>query len=76
MVYLMRLNFKFRYFPGGVGGGGWVREVENKAKLSPAGAEAWTELGKKNAVNSGHYVLPAMRVISATIETLPLFLID
>jgi hypothetical protein len=27
-------------------GGGWVREVENKAKLSPAGAGAWAELGK------------------------------
>ena len=45
MVYLLRLNFKFRYFPGGVGGG-WVREIENKAKLSPAGAGAWAELGK------------------------------
>ena len=42
MLYLLRLNFKFRYFPGG---GGWVR-VENKAKLSPAGAGAWAELGK------------------------------
>jgi hypothetical protein len=53
MVYLFRLNFKFRYFPGWVGGwvgvGGWVR-VENKAKLSPAGAGAWTELGKIKAI--------------------------
>ena len=45
MVYLLRLNFKFSYFPG-VGVGGWVR-VENKAKLSPAGAGAWAELGNK-----------------------------
>jgi hypothetical protein len=40
MVYLLRLNFKFRYFPGGVVGG-WERDIENKAKLSPA----WAELG-------------------------------
>ena len=46
----LRLNFKFRYFPGGVGGGGWVREIENKAKLSPAGAGAWAELGKKSMI--------------------------
>jgi hypothetical protein len=30
---------------GGWVGGGWVREIENKAKLSPAGAGAWAELG-------------------------------
>jgi hypothetical protein len=30
-----------------VGGGGWG-EIEIKAKLSPAKAGAWAELGKKN----------------------------
>ena len=46
----MRLNFKFTYFPGWVVGwlGGWVvgwGEIEIKAKLSPAKAGAWAELG-------------------------------
>ena len=36
-------------------GGGWVREVENKAKLSPAGAGAWAELGNKNVI--GNYMM-------------------
>ena len=46
LVYLLRLNFKFRYFPGWVGGlvGRWG-EIEIKAKLSPAKAGAWAELG-------------------------------
>ena len=34
-------------FPGGGGSGGWGwGKAENKAKLSPASAEAWNELGK------------------------------
>jgi hypothetical protein len=32
-----------------------VGEIEIKAKLSPAKAGAWAELGN-NAVNSGHFV--------------------
>ena len=42
-VNSVSLNFKFHYFPGV---DGWVREIGNKAKLSPAGAGAGTELGK------------------------------
>ena len=45
MVYILRLNFKFHYFPGWVVGG-WG-EIKNKAKLSPARAGAWAELGNK-----------------------------
>ena len=40
-------KFQVSLLSRGVGGGGWVREIENKAKLSPAGAGAWAELGKK-----------------------------
>jgi hypothetical protein len=36
--------------------GGWG-EIEIKAKLSPAKAGAWAELGK-NGINSGLYILP------------------
>ena len=55
---LSRLNSQFPYFPGWVGGwwvvvvGGWG-EIKIKAKLSPAKAGAWAELGK-NAIYSGH----------------------
>ena len=35
---------------GCVSGGGWVREIENKAKLSPAGAGDWAEHGKSQFV--------------------------
>ena len=40
------------------GGGWWIGlgEIENKAKLSPAGAGDWTWL-VKNAVNRGHHLL-------------------
>ena len=69
------LKSKFCSFPAisllvrgwGVEVGGWGK-AENKAKLSPAGATSWAELGNKlipagagswaelgkNAVNSGH----------------------
>jgi hypothetical protein len=52
-MYQLKLNFKFYYFPGWVGGGwvgGWVGgwgEIEIKAKLSPAEAGVWAELGNK-----------------------------
>ena len=29
---------------------GWLRESENKAKLSPAGAGDWAELGKQSMI--------------------------
>jgi hypothetical protein len=53
LVYQLRLNSKFAYFPGvggWVGGGWWVGgwvggETKIKAKLSPAEAGAWAELG-------------------------------
>ena len=34
LVYLLRLNFKFRYFPGWVGG--WLGGVKLKLKLNSA----------------------------------------
>ena len=44
---------------GGWGGyvvGGWggyvVQEIKNKAKLSPAGAGTWAELGNNNIYNN------------------------
>ena len=59
LAYQLRQNSKFPYFPGVGGwvmGGGWVGgETKIKAKLSPAKAGAWAELGK-NVVNSGHLV--------------------
>ena len=36
----------FEDFPGGVVGWGWGK-AGNKAKLSPASAGAWAELGNK-----------------------------
>ena len=41
LAYQLRRNSKFPYFPGVVGG-----ETKIKAKLSPAKAGAWAELGK------------------------------
>ena len=32
------------YFPGGVGGWGWVGQNNNKDHLSPAEAERWAAL--------------------------------
>ena len=42
-------------FPVGWVGGwlaGWLRKAGNKAKLSPASAGAWAELGNKTKVES------------------------
>jgi hypothetical protein len=45
------LKSKFCSFPAisllARGGGGWGK-AENKAKLSPAGAESWADFGKNN----------------------------
>ena len=40
----IKAKFQVCYFPGWVGGWG---EIEIKAKLSPAKAGAWAELGKQ-----------------------------
>ena len=45
LAYQLRQNSKFPYFPGVVGGW-WVGgETKIKAKLSPAKAGVWAELG-------------------------------